>query len=80
MKKFRVTGILNTGDSFENHDHKEVFTFLLEGKNAQEVKAELIQRLCLEIQITDRRGKIIPLFKCDNFNESLEIIHLKDSK
>ena len=77
MKKFRITGILNTGDSFEDHEHKEVFTFVLEGKTAQEVKAELIKRLCLEIQVADNRGRIIPLFNCDNFEESLDIINLK---
>lgn len=79
-KKFKILGILNTGDNFEDHDHEQVFSFMMEGKTAQEVKEEIIERLCLEIQIADEKEEIIPIFNLPEkkWEESFDAVALND--
>jgi hypothetical protein len=59
-RKFEILGVLLKGGSTEDHEHREIFSCIMEGDSAQLVKEDLIKNLTIEIQLADEYGEAIP--------------------
>lgn len=59
MEKFVVSGILNIGDSFENHRHLKLFECFIVAESEEEAKKIIAKDLHIEIYQKNKDHKLM---------------------